>query len=82
VLLDGDAVHPRNRLRVRLTAEALAKNGIPHEVVDAGGRTAIAAALRAAYLGDWVSLYLAALNEVDPTPTPILDGVKAALAGE
>jgi glucose/mannose-6-phosphate isomerase len=31
-------------------------------------------------LGDLVSLYLAVLREVDPTPVPMLDRLKSALA--
>ena len=31
-------------------------------------------------LGDLVSLYLAVLREVDPTPVPMLDRVKSALS--
>ena len=31
-------------------------------------------------LGDVVSLYLAVLREVDPTPVPMLDRLKSALA--
>jgi hypothetical protein len=31
-------------------------------------------------LGDLVSVYLAVLREVDPTPVPTLDRLKSALA--
>jgi glucose/mannose-6-phosphate isomerase len=31
-------------------------------------------------LGDWVSFYLAMLTEVDPTPIPSIDRLKAALS--
>ena len=37
LLLDGPAVHARNRLRVELTARELDEAGVSHEVVELGG---------------------------------------------
>jgi hypothetical protein len=36
--------------------------------------------LTAVLYGDWVSLYLAALHGVDPTPIPPIDLLKSRLA--
>ena len=80
VLLGGAALHPRNQARVRVTAGELAAAGVEHEVVAVETEDPLGAILEACYLGDWVSYYLALLNEVDPLQTPILDRVKAALA--
>jgi len=33
-------------------------------------------------LGDLVSIYLAVLREIDPTPVELIDRLKAALASE
>ena len=81
VLLEGAAVHPRVWQQVELTASLLDEAGIPHSTAQAGGEARLDALLRACYLGDWVSYYLAMLNGVDPHPTPELDAVKRALAG-
>jgi glucose/mannose-6-phosphate isomerase len=74
LFLDSAILHERNRLRVRMTGEALDRAGISHDELLIGGADPLDAMLRASYLGDWVSLYLGMLNEVDPTPvTPISD---------
>ena len=44
------------------------------------GNSALAQALTGILLGDYLSLYLALLNGVDPTPTTIIDNLKAWLA--
>jgi glucose/mannose-6-phosphate isomerase len=80
LLLDAPAVHERNRLRVHLTAHALIEASADHEVVAVEVQRPLEAILRACYLGDWVSLYLAMLNAVDPTPMPPIDRLKARLA--
>lgn len=81
VLLDAVPAHERNRLRVRLTAQQLAAAGVPHEIVLVGGETMLDSLLRACYLGDWTSFYLAMLNETDPVATQAIDELKAQLAG-
>ena len=80
VLLDGAGVHPRNRLRVEVTAAELERAGISHDVVHIEGAGMLDTALHAAYVGDWVSYYLALLNGVDPLDVAPIDRVKAALA--
>jgi glucose/mannose-6-phosphate isomerase len=80
LFLDGLAVHERNRLRVRLTGEALDAASVTHDELLIGGVEPLDAVLRACYLGDWVSLYLAMLNGVDPTPVAPIDRLKQALS--
>lgn len=80
LLLDSAALSDRNRERVRLTAGLLAAAGIGHQTVPVEGGRMLEVVLRACYLGDWVSLYLAMLNEVDPFTTAHIDALKAALA--
>lgn len=79
VLLDSFLVHPRNRLRVRLTAEAFNAAQIPTDLIEIEGSSPLAVMLTGCYLGDWVSFYLAMLNGVDPMPTPPLDLLKSRL---
>ena len=80
VLLDGEALHPRNRLRVELTAAQLQEAGVSHEVVTVEGEALLDSILRACYLGDWVSYYLALLNGADPLPTLPPDRLKEQMA--
>ena len=80
VLLDSPAIHGRNRLRVQLTAELLREAGIERDIVLCEGTGVLDSMLSACYLGDWVSLYLALLEGVDPGPIPAIERLKAALA--
>ncbi len=80
VLLRGDAYSPRMARRSDLTAEALERAGIPHQVVSAAGESALAQMMTAVLMGDWVSYYLALLRGVDPTALPIIDWLKERMA--
>jgi glucose/mannose-6-phosphate isomerase len=80
VVLDGAGVHHRNRHRAALTADALREAGVTARLVSVPGASALETVVRACYLGDWVSLYLAALNGVDPSTMEPIDRLKAALA--
>lgn len=79
VLLDAPSSHPRHRRRVALTARELERAGVPREVVHVEGAGVLDTALRASYLGDWVSYYLALANGTDPLDVAPIDRVKAAL---
>jgi len=84
VLLDGPGTHPRVRQRIELTRALLDTQHIPHLTVRApeqtAGRSGLAEALWLVQLGDLVSVRLAALHGVDPTPIEVLDQLKASLA--
>lgn len=80
VLLRDGLESPALEARLALTAELLGRRGVPvlEPPAPAGGATARAASL--ALLGDCVSVYLAVLNGVDPTPIASLDEFKRRLA--
>ena len=80
VLLDAVALEARDRAHVALTAETLAEAGVPHQVVTVPSSTLLGALLEACHLADWVSLYAAALNGVDPTSVDALARFKSRLA--
>jgi len=80
VLLHSDLFSPRSRFHYEATAELLVKSGISHELVEAVGATALAQVMSLVLFGDYVSLYLAMLNETDPTPLEAVDFVKGYLA--
>jgi glucose/mannose-6-phosphate isomerase len=79
-MLRSPSLHPRNSLRYEVTAKLLAKAGIPHEFVEATGKSALAQMLSLVLLGDYASFYLSMLNEVDPTSTDAINFVKQYLA--
>lgn len=80
IILQSSLDRVENRERARVTAEVLDAAGIRHQVVDAQGATPLAQLLSAVHLGDYVSLYLAALYGIDPTPIPNIDLLKARLS--
>ena len=71
--------HPRVRRRIELTRQLLeSKAGCWLDVESRGG-SELARMLSLAHLGDWVSLYLAFLQKVDPTPINLIRQLKAGL---
>jgi glucose/mannose-6-phosphate isomerase len=80
VFLRAPSLHPRILLRYDFTRRALAEAGVESEAVEAMGRSPLAHILSTVFFGDYVSLYLAVLNEVAPAPTVIIDQLKEWLA--
>jgi len=80
VMLASSLNHPRIVLREAATLELLGKWGIESERVDAYGSVALEQVLSAVYFGDFVSYYLALINDVDPSEMGILEELKARLA--
>jgi len=80
VLLHSALFSPRSQLHYEATAKLLAESGVSKEVVEAVGETALAQVISLVLFGDYVSVYLAMLNETDPTPLGAVDFVKRYLA--
>jgi glucose/mannose-6-phosphate isomerase len=80
VFLEDPDAHPRNRLRIELTAEQAATGAAVVERVAARGGTPTERLVSLVLLGDLVSLYLAVLRGKDPVAIPPIDALKAALA--
>lgn len=79
-LNSDDLVHLRVQLRYNFTRDLLARSNVESLTVEARGVGALAQVMSLIYLGDYVSVYLAILNGVDPTPTTVIDELKAWLA--
>ena len=80
VLLHSYLLHQRISLRYQVSEEMLAQNGIPYRQLDGTGDTPLAHLLSTVMLGDYVSYYLAMLNQVDPAPMPAIDHMKERLS--
>jgi glucose/mannose-6-phosphate isomerase len=78
VLLDDDQLHPQLRRRVELTADVVGEHG---HVVESRGSSPLERVMSLVFMGDLVSVYLAALAGVDPTPVDTLERFKGELAG-
>ncbi len=80
VFLDDSDLHPRIRQRIELTRGLIAGHAAGTYRVDSVGETRMERLVSLVLLGDLVSLYLAVLRNVDPTPVPPIDHLKTALA--
>jgi len=80
VFLDDSDLHPRIRQRIELTRALIANRGAPTYRVDSVGESRIERLLSLVLLGDLVSLYLAVLRGVDPSPVGPIEHLKEALA--
>ncbi len=80
VFLRDRREHPQVRRRFEATIETIApRAGAVHEVWSEG-ESLLARILSVICLGDFVSLYLAYLNKVDPTPVDAIESLKQRLA--
>lgn len=79
VFLHAPGMHPRLERRMELTAERLDAFGAPVVRVDATGDSGVANVLSLVTIGDLVSVSLAELEGVDPTPVESIEAFKAAL---
>jgi glucose/mannose-6-phosphate isomerase len=71
--------HPRLEQRARATVELVEETVHQVLTVEAEGEGRLAQLLDLAYLGDWVSYYLALQNDVDPGPIDAIAQLKAML---
>jgi glucose/mannose-6-phosphate isomerase len=79
LLLEDGTESDRMKLRAKVTLDLIARAGQAYRV-KASGTTLLAKMLSLALLGDFVSLYLAALNEEDPYTINSIDQIKNALS--
>jgi glucose/mannose-6-phosphate isomerase len=79
VFLDDDMLHPRLRRRIELTAEVAKGGAKAVERVESRGETAFERVMSLVFLGDLVSVYIAALDGTDPTPVEVLERFKVEL---
>ena len=82
VYLRSPDFHPRVALHYEFSQRALAEAGVEYAEVQAEGGSALAQAMTSVLMGDYVSYYAALLNGADPTPTTVIDNLKAWLAGQ
>lgn len=80
VLLYSSLLPGRVQTRYAATEELLRAHNIPMERVQARGGSALAHILSTVFYGDWVSFYLAAGYDIDPTPIGPINELKARLA--
>lgn len=72
--------HPAVRRRMDVTRRLLEPKAAGWRRIEPEGRSPLARVVSAVVLGDWVSYYLAAGQQVDPLPVALIDALKAALS--
>ena len=80
VFLVHKHIEPRIMKRIEITSGLIEKRGIPSAVLEVPGETAGAALMAALYMGDILSLKLAGVRKIDPTPVKMIDHLKGCLA--
>jgi len=80
VLRDRDD-HPRVQRRIDVTRGLLSGRAGCWAEVESRGMSPLARVMSLLQFGDWVSLYHAVQNQVDPTPIGLINQLKEALSG-
>jgi glucose/mannose-6-phosphate isomerase len=80
IMLNSSLLHERIQLRYSVTQTLLDQAGIYYQVVNPEGESSLSQMMELALMGDYVSYYLAMLNQVDPTPVKAIDYLKNELA--
>jgi glucose/mannose-6-phosphate isomerase len=80
VFLRDKEDHPRVQRRMEVTSAILAAHTDRITEVWSEGESLLARIFSLVHLGDWVSLYLAVLHGVDPTPVEAINRLKEELA--
>ena len=79
VFLSDPDQHPRVQRRIDLMAAEVERTGAPAIKLESRGESRLERVLSHVLLADMVSVYLAVLNGVDPTPVDAIDRFKASL---
>ena len=80
VFLDDADNHPRIRDRIELTSALIADHAHTVQRVATRGQSAVERVMSLVLLGDLVSLYLAVLRGVDPSPVATIERLKGELS--
>ncbi len=80
VVLRDEADHNRIQHRMDVTRQLLSEKAGYWVELETTGKSRLARMMSVISLGDWVSLYLAYLRDVDPTPIGLIDRLKTELA--
>jgi len=79
-ILRDQGDHRRTGFRMAIVRKMIADLGIPVEEIESVGKHPLARMYSVIQLGDYISFYMAILNEEDPTPIEAIDHLKRELA--
>ncbi|MFH1854374.1 MAG: bifunctional phosphoglucose/phosphomannose isomerase [Candidatus Omnitrophota bacterium] len=72
--------HPRTKKRIEISRDIIKKSGAEIFEIERNDDGFLARIFSLIYIGDFVSFYLAILNDIDPTPVKEVDYLKRELA--
>ncbi len=81
-ILHDEADHKRVQMRMKLTRKIIEQYAASVTDLKTQGKGLLARMFSLVHLGDWVSVYLAVLYQVDPTPVEVINYLKSELAKE
>lgn len=79
LFIESDLYHQRNQKRFEVTKKLVSQAGMSFESLKLTGLDKILQAFEVIQLGAFVSFYLAMLNQIDPSPIPMIDYFKQEL---
>lgn len=79
IMFESKLYHKRNQARYVATAEVLEKNNVTLDRIAIQGSNRLEQMLEVLVFGSYVSLYLAVLHGIDPSPIPFVDMFKERL---
>ena len=80
VMLRCPSLHPRIFARYQITAEILEQASVGYQIIDSHAGHDLSQMMSLIFFGDWVSYYLAILNQIDPTQVKAIDFLKERLS--
>jgi glucose/mannose-6-phosphate isomerase len=80
LMLCSSLDHSRVQARWKVTRELLAREGVAVKEIQGRGESTLAQMLSLIHFGDYVSFYLAMVNDADPTPVETIAFLKQRLA--
>ena len=80
IMLKDQKDHPQIKKRMEIVKGIIQKKGVKLIELESGGENLLSRIFSLIQIGDFVSYYLAILNQTDPTPVKLIDFLKSELA--
>ncbi|MEA3485968.1 MAG: bifunctional phosphoglucose/phosphomannose isomerase [Candidatus Aerophobetes bacterium] len=79
IFIRDDEEKERIKKRIEITQSIMKEKGIRWTEIWSEGKNPLTKIFSSIYIGDWISFYLAILQEIDPTPIKMIDLFKKQL---
>jgi len=79
IFIRDEEENERIKKRIEITQSIMKEKGIAWREIRSEGKNPLTKTFSSIYIGDWISFYLAILQEVDPTPIKMIDLFKKQL---